>query len=411
MNDDRLGHTATLLPNNSVFVTGGGQCAPSCIALPTAEIYQPSSSIIDTTPPTTTATLPTSTNNSGWYNQPVNVWFKVGDPGGSGVVATYYAIDTPSCAPGDIDVCSTFTITTPATVSTQGFHTVYFFSTDYAGDNEAPQSVPVNIDETPPQTTASMTGPQIGPSTFAGPVGVTLSANDNLSGVASTTYRIDRGPVITYTAPFTIVTIGTHSITYISTDNAGNVEPTHLATITLTTPTIGVTPFSAHYGQTITIKGANFGPSEHVNLYVDSTKNVPLASTTTSTAGALVVAKGLPQNVYGPHSIVALGQTSGLSATADFKMTSLTVLGPTSGAPGAAIRVVGLGFGAQESIGLHWNTPTGALLATTTSNGLGSYGLTSAVTFTVPASPPSTYLIYGIGKNTHATSVSVFRVT
>ncbi len=63
---------------------------------------------------------------------------------------------------------------------------------------------------------------------------ITLSATDNLSGVASTQYRIDGGPWTTGTE-FDIRATGTHTIRFRSTDVAGNVEFTKSISLTVTT--------------------------------------------------------------------------------------------------------------------------------------------------------------------------------
>ena len=47
-----------------------------------------------------------------------------------------------------------------------------------------------------------------------GPVSVTLTADDTLSGVDATYYRIDGGQTVTYTAPFDVTGDGTHTVEY-----------------------------------------------------------------------------------------------------------------------------------------------------------------------------------------------------
>src|SRR5262249_10562540 len=65
---------------------------------------------------------------------------------------------------------------------------------------------------------------------------VTLNAQDNSGGgIASTSYRIDGGPSQTYSAPFQITGDGTHTLTYSSTDNFGNVEATNTDTVKVDT--------------------------------------------------------------------------------------------------------------------------------------------------------------------------------
>ncbi|HEY5011695.1 MAG TPA: hypothetical protein VIK61_03195, partial [Acidimicrobiia bacterium] len=70
-------------------------------------------------------------------------------------------------------------------------------------------------------------------------VTVALTATDNLSGVAQTKYSLDGGPTLVGTN-VTITGTATHTLTYFSVDNAGNVEGIHVATIKFdsTAPTI-----------------------------------------------------------------------------------------------------------------------------------------------------------------------------
>ena len=64
-------------------------------------------------------------------------------------------------------------------------------------------------------------------------VSFTLSATDATSNVANTFYTIDGGATQTYSAAVTINTQGDHTVTFWSTDNAGNVESTNTRHIKL----------------------------------------------------------------------------------------------------------------------------------------------------------------------------------
>ena len=92
-------------------------------------------------------------------------------------------------------------------------------------------SVVVTADNAPPNTLLSAvkadTTSYNGVDWTNQDVTITLSATDTgtpATGVASTQYKIDLGSYQTYTAPFTISTEGLHTVTYLSTDNSGNVE-------------------------------------------------------------------------------------------------------------------------------------------------------------------------------------------
>ncbi|MBV9851943.1 MAG: RICIN domain-containing protein [Armatimonadetes bacterium] len=182
----------------------------------------------DTTPPATTATPnPAAPNGGGgWYTGPVQVTLTVTDPhGAANVKATYYALDGAASQ----------AYASPVSVSGDAVHTLTYHSIDQAGNAEAARTLTVKIDGTPPVTTATAaTMPAT--ANAAGSIQVTLTATDNLSGVAATYYTLDGGAQQTYTAgtPVTITGVGNHTLSYYSTDIAGNTELTHTLTITLT---------------------------------------------------------------------------------------------------------------------------------------------------------------------------------
>ncbi|WP_246358695.1 DUF4962 domain-containing protein [Paenibacillus phytorum] len=85
-----------------------------------------------------------------------------------------------------------------------------------------------NIDRTAPVTTANASPSQPdGPNgTYMGPVTVTFSGSDDVSGVAKTEFSQDNGTSWeTYTAPVTFDKQGSYRLLFKSTDRAGNVEP------------------------------------------------------------------------------------------------------------------------------------------------------------------------------------------
>jgi hypothetical protein len=127
---------------------------------------------------------------------------------------------------------------------------------DNAGNYESTQSVAVNLDKTPPTTTASLSGTPAGGGNYVAPVSVTLAATDNVSGVASTSYQLDGGTVTPYSGPFSVSALGTHTVTYHSTDKAGNVEATKSTSFTIvryraTTTTLTGSPNPSAVGQAV----------------------------------------------------------------------------------------------------------------------------------------------------------------
>jgi hypothetical protein len=117
----------------------------------------------------------------------------------------------------------------------QGLHTVNVRTWDNTGVPSGDYTYgPIGYDTVPPLTTASLSGTRIG-TIYVTPVKVTLSASDPSpgSGVLNTTYQINGGALQTYAAPFSIASLGSDSVTFRSTDKAGNVGATKSAAFTI----------------------------------------------------------------------------------------------------------------------------------------------------------------------------------
>lgn len=168
---------------------------------------------MDDAAPTTQFSAAGNQGNEGWFRAgPLQVTLTAND-NVSGTAATYYSVDGGP----------TQTYTGPFDMSGQGRHTVSYWSVDKAGNTEAAQSSPVNIDYTGPDTQSSVSGTLGGALYYKSDVRVTLTpSEDNLSGVAGTFYRVDNGPTQTYTGPFTVTGDGVHPVEFWSVDVAGN---------------------------------------------------------------------------------------------------------------------------------------------------------------------------------------------
>ncbi len=116
----------------------------------------------------------------------------------------------------------------------QGWHTVNIRAWGNEGENGGDSTYgPIGYDTIAPTTTASLSGTVVS-GNYENSATVTLSATDpgytaspqTGSGVASTVYQIDGGTVTTYTAPFAVSKDGANTVTFHSTDHAGNVGST-----------------------------------------------------------------------------------------------------------------------------------------------------------------------------------------
>jgi parallel beta-helix repeat protein len=127
----------------------------------------------ETEPPTTTVSLAGTLGSNGWYRSDVTVTLAATDTGGSGLRSTEYRLD------GD----SWTTYGGPFSVTTDGSHTLYYRSTDNAGNVEDEQTAPIKEDKTPP-TLAALVSPA--PNALGwnkSDVTVSFVASDTASGV------------------------------------------------------------------------------------------------------------------------------------------------------------------------------------------------------------------------------------
>jgi PKD repeat protein len=170
----------------------------------------------DRTPPVTTHAYAPAANDNGWLRNGT-VTLSANDPSPldaspfedplasetSGVDKTEYRLDGAQ---------EWTTYTTPVAVSGSGSHTLEYRSVDEAGNSEAPRTATFKLDGDAPQTTATLDPGDPGAGgTYAGPVDVTLAAQDAVSGVAKTEYRVDGGEWQPYGPPAETIYDGTQA--------------------------------------------------------------------------------------------------------------------------------------------------------------------------------------------------------
>lgn len=198
----------------------------------------------DTTAPTLTFGNPTpAPNAAGWNNTAVDISFTTAD---------------------DLSGVQSSNPASPLHFTSEGANqTQQVTVTDNANNSATFTSPAVNIDFTQPATLASISGTSQNQQWFTGAVTVTLSATDNLSGVANSFYRIDGGAMQTYASPFSITSNGNHLVEYWSVDVAGNMEThqTQIVRIDATAPlvTASANPSTAPkkpHSVTVTISGS-----------------------------------------------------------------------------------------------------------------------------------------------------------
>ena len=157
---------------------------------------------VDKTRPTLTGRPTTTPNVNGWYSGDVSIQWTCADSlsGVNGTCPADPTIGGEGDALGVSDAIS-----------------------DKAGNVGHGSVAGIKIDRHAPVTIAELPTP-VADGWHSGPVTIRLAADDNLSDVASTHYRIDGGSTQTYTGEFTFDQNGAHRLTFWSVDKAGNEE-------------------------------------------------------------------------------------------------------------------------------------------------------------------------------------------
>ncbi|MFX1520088.1 MAG: beta strand repeat-containing protein, partial [Promethearchaeota archaeon] len=152
---------------------------------------------IDKTSPATTIILSGTLGLAGWYVSDVTVTLTATD-GTSGVAGTAYSFDGTTWN----------TYTGPFSITTEGSTTVYYNSTDNAGNVETTKTQIIQIDKTPPAVSNVQVSPAAGQpgTTFT----ITAQVSDTLSTISSVTAYL-QFPDETNIATVTLYDDGAHS--------------------------------------------------------------------------------------------------------------------------------------------------------------------------------------------------------
>ena len=191
--------------------TSTGGLAPGAYALRYKAVHDSDTQRVATVtvaarvlPQTTISTLP-----AGWTMHSVHFSLATSDTQSPDGIVTTYRL-TPGGA---------VTAAAEGTVTAEGTDTIEYRSVDVFGNAEATKTATVKIDRTAPVTVDDAL-----PS-YAAAATVHLTSTDVLSGLASTSYTLDG--VAGTGASVTTSKAGPHTLTYASTDLAGNTESTH----------------------------------------------------------------------------------------------------------------------------------------------------------------------------------------
>ncbi|MFH8884020.1 OmpL47-type beta-barrel domain-containing protein [Streptomyces californicus] len=187
----------------------------------------------DTEAPATSAKVDGDKNGDGAYIGQATVTVEATDAG-SGVGTVEYALGADGAWQP---------YTAPVVVDEVGGHTVRYRATDKAGNAAGEKSVdfavaaPPTDDETPPETSATVTGEKDGAGAYLGMATVTVTASDTGSGVNTIEYALGAdGAWQAYTAPVMVHAPGEHTVRYRAADRSGNVADEKSVAFTVVEP-------------------------------------------------------------------------------------------------------------------------------------------------------------------------------
>ncbi len=150
-----------------------------------------------------------------WHNKDVTITIAGDDGSKSGVASINYRING-----GEVKSVSADGY--PRIITDGDSNKLEYWGVDNVGNEEAHHTLTnVRLDTESPISDISLFGDEV-TGGYRGPVKATLSATDDLSGVAHIRYRVDSDVWQDYSSSFTIDSDGNHAIQCYSLDNAGN---------------------------------------------------------------------------------------------------------------------------------------------------------------------------------------------
>lgn len=201
--------------SSAILVQSEGVHVMECRAIDIAGSIGPVQSLdfmLDTVAPESLASIVGVVGEQGWYVSAVAVTIIASD-NTSGTSQTFMRVNE-----GDWNEAN-------ASEFDNGTYLIEFYSTDNSGNSGPVVSVVIKSDLAAPSTSHQVVGTIAEDGWYTSNVSLDLSADDAVSGVGSTFYRINSGDWVTYLGSIAFDNEGVHLIEYRSFDLAGNEEP------------------------------------------------------------------------------------------------------------------------------------------------------------------------------------------
>jgi len=354
----------------------------------------------DTTPPTVSMTSPaTGATVSGTVAVTATATDNVS------VATVQFQLDGASVS--GIDTAAPYAYSWDSTKTANGSHTLRAIATDGAGNSATSASVTVTVNNTTKDTTpptVAITAPANG-AKVSGTIAVSANATDNVS-VASVQFLMDGASVgvavlaspYTYSWDTTKTANGSHILTAIAKDGAGNSATSAAVTVTVNNAT---TP------QTFTISGT-LSPSAGGSGATVTVSGASGATTTANSAGAYTFT-GLANGSYSvtpSHTGYTFSPASQSTTIASANVTGLNFTATATPAPtftiSGTLSPSGGGSGATVTL-------SGASGATTTANSAGAYSFMGLANGNYSVTP--SHAGYTFSPASQATTIASANIT
>lgn len=305
--------------------------------------------VTDNVPPLSTHSLSPTPTEFGWTRAATTLTITSTDKAPSaGFKELRYTVDS-----GAEQVT---TQTTKALTFDDGVHQIAYWAADNAGNIEATQYAAVRVDKVRPVTSRNVN---------ATDSLVTLTASDNASGVATTSYSIDGAPQQQYTAPITLDG-KQHRIVYWSVDKAGNVEyvNTVLIGVALKSVTLDRTTAVGGFTRTGRVNLTGPAPAGGVDVLVwsdNSAATVPVS--VTIPVGQSSATFEITTQPVAENTIVTLSATAGDNT----RFAQLDLIPPSARISATPRTVIG-GETVTLSVTLDGPAPTGGTVVNLSSD-------------------------------------------
>jgi glutamine amidotransferase PdxT len=375
-----------------------------------------------------------------------------------GVVGVQFKIDGVNAGAEDTTVPYSGIWNT--TTFSNGSHTITVVARDAAGNQTTSATVTVNVNNSGADTalpTASISSPAAGATVSGASVVVSANAADNV-GVAGVQFKVDgvsigaEDTTAPYSVPWNSTTAsnGTHTLTAVARDAAGNQKVTAAVTVTVnnstsdtSAPTVSVTSpaggvtvsgasvaVSATASDNIGVVGVQF-KIDGVNIGAeDTTAPFSVAWNTTTTTNGSHAITAVARDAAGNQKLSAAVAVTVNNPTSDMTLPAVSITSPANGVTvkgtavavtasasdnvgvvGVQFRIDGVNLGAEDTTAPYaatWNTTTAsngthtitAIARDAAGNKRVSTGVTVAVSNTTSSTSSST-------MDTIAPSVSI----